>query len=201
MQSIPQPVADVLDTALVDSEKDKEILEQCLASYIRADQMLETCTTLTEQCQKTILVLKCKISQEEDEILYQIDQLNDWLEDTYNMFTWIPNNLPYAYQYLIVDWKKKFNDMGIKYGDRSFPDSIMLPGESSVDAEVVDLEPEPSIHTAECIAGMIEVISLYVFVVFLALYFPSTATFALSIYSGINISKPLNRELLNVCVM
>jgi len=165
VQSIPQPVADVLDTALVDSERDKEILEQCLASCIRADQMLKTCATLTEQCQKTILVLKCKISQEEDEILYQIDQLNDWLEDTYNMFTWIPNNLPYAYQYLIVDWKKKFNDMGIKYGDRSFSDSIMLPGESSVDAELLDLEPEPSIHTAECIAGMIEVNSLYVLVV------------------------------------
>ncbi|XP_065895085.1 uncharacterized protein [Dysidea avara] len=155
---MPPPADNTLDTALVDSKRDKEILEHCLASFERANQMLETCENLTEKCQKTISVLKRKITHKEDEILYQIDQLNDWLEDTYNMFTWIPNNLPYAYQYLIVDWKKMFNDMGIKYGDFSLSDSTMLPGESSVDAEYEDPEPEPepSAHSAECIAGMIE---------------------------------------------
>jgi len=162
---MPQPVADTLDSALVDSERDEKILEQCLKSYERADQMLQACGTLTELCQKTVFVLKRKIASEEDEILYQIDQLNDWLEDTYNMFTWVPNNLPYAYQYLIVDWKKMFNDLGIKYGDRSFSGSTMLPGESSVDADLEDSAPEPSLHTAECIARMIEVISSYLSVI------------------------------------
>ena len=169
---MPPPADNTLDTALVDSKRDKEILEHCLASFERANQMLETCENLTEKCQKTISVLKRKITHKEDEILYQIDQLNDWLEDTYNMFTWIPNNLPYAYQYLIVDWKKMFNDMGIKYGDFSLSDSTMLPGESSVDAEYEDPEPEPSAHSAECIAGMIEV-GLCVFVVILWFCEPS----------------------------
>ena len=156
-----EPVADALETELV-CERDKEIQEHWMNSFQKANQMFDICGNLTGQVHETCLVLKRKIDREVDEILFQIDQLNEWLEDTYNMFLWVPNNLPEAYQHLIVDWKKIYDDVGLKYGDRSFSESIMQPGESSVDAEYGELELETSPHTAECIARMIEVSSIHV---------------------------------------
>ena len=154
--SMPTPT---LTTEPSVSEDDKQILNQYQASFQQANQMLRRCKYLSEQLQKLFSNLQRKINHEFDEILFQIDELNDWLEDAYKLFILKPTNLSHADGYLLLDWEKIFNSIELKYGDSSVLDATLLPGESSVDldaSDVTDWEQEPK-HTAECILGMIEV--------------------------------------------
>ena len=81
--SMPTPT---LTTEPSVSEDGKQILNQCQASFQQANQMLTRCKYLSEQLQKLFSNLQCKINHEFDEILFQIDELNDWLEDAYKLF-------------------------------------------------------------------------------------------------------------------
>jgi len=157
---MPKPVIITMDTELVGSEDEKQILEHYLASFEQAKDMLERCESLSGQLQMLFSNLKRKINHEIDEILFQIDDLNDWLEDAYKLFILKATNLSYADKYLLVDWQKVFSDIGIQYGESSLLDSTLLPGESSVDLNTsgdMDWGQEPK-HTAECILDMIKVV-------------------------------------------
>lgn len=148
-----------VDAELAGSEDDKQILEHYLASFEQANLMLTRCQSLSEQFQKLFSNLKRKINYEINEILFQIDELNDWLEETYRLFILRPTNLSHVDKHLLVDWHKILNDMGIQYSESSFLDSTLLPGESSVDldtSDAMDWEQEPK-HTAECILDMVKV--------------------------------------------
>ena len=154
--SMPKPI---MNTELVGSEDDEQILEHYLASFEQANQMLERCENLSEQFQILFSNLEHKINHEIDEILFQMDELNDWLEDAYKLFLLKPTNLPYTDKYLLVNWQKKFTYVEIEYGDSSFLESTLLPGESSVDLDssaAMDWGQEAK-HTAECILNMINV--------------------------------------------
>lgn len=148
-----------LNTAELDGcEDDKQILDHYRASFEQARQMLERCQALSEQLEILSSNIKHKINHEIDEILFQIDELNDWLEETYKLFILKPTNLSYAEKYLLVNWQKIFTDVQIQYDETSF-DSTLLPGESSVDLDssaAADWEQERK-HTAECVLGMIKV--------------------------------------------
>ena len=67
--------------------------------------------------------------------MFQIDELNDWLEDAYKLFILKPTNLSHADRYLLLDWEKIFNFIELKYGDSSVLDTTLLPCESSVDLD------------------------------------------------------------------
>ena len=154
--SIPTPT---LTTELSGSEDDTQILDHYRASFQQANEMLARCGNLSGQLQILFSNLRRKINHEIDEILFQIDELNDWLEDTYRLFVLKPTNLSHAGKHLLVDWEKIFNSIEIKYDESSILDTTLLPGESSVDmdaSDVTDLEQEPK-HTAECILDMIKV--------------------------------------------
>ena len=154
--SMPTPT---LTTEGSGSKDDQQILEHYVASIERANQMLTRCGHLSEQLQILFSNLQRKINHEFDEILFQIDELNDWLEDAYKLFILRPTNLSHADKYLLLDWEKIFNSIELEYGESSILDATLLPGESSVDlntSDVTDWEQEPK-HTAECILGMIEV--------------------------------------------
>ena len=157
--SMPKPVLVTMKSELAGGEDDKQILDHYLASFELASEMLERCDNLSSQLQTLFSNLKRKIDHQIDEILSQIDELNDWLEDTYKLFTLEPNNLSHADNFLLVDWQKKFAYIKMEYGESSFLDSTLLPGESSVDvdASAVDWEQEAKHHTAECILNMITV--------------------------------------------
>ena len=157
--SMPKPVLVTLNTELSGGEDDRQILDHYLASFQQANQMLARCENLSEQLQIMFSSLKRKINHEVDEILFQIDELNDWLEDTYRLFILKPTNLSHADKYLLVDWEKIFNSIEIKHDESSFLDTTLLPGESSVDldaSDVTDWDQETK-HTAECILNMIKV--------------------------------------------
>ena len=160
--SMPKPVLVTMNSELGGGEGDKQILDHYLASFELASEMLERCENLSGQLQTLFSNLKRKIDQQIDEILFQIDELNDWLEDVYKLFILKPNNLSHAGDFLLVDWQKKFEYIEVDYGESSLLDSTLLPGESSVDADAsaVDWEEEAK-HTAECILNMI-MVSLYV---------------------------------------
>lgn len=157
--SIPKPDVITMNTELEGSEDEKEILDHYMASFKQANDMLERYESLYGQLQTLSSNLKRKINHEIDEILFQIDDLNDWLEDTYKLFILKATNLSHAEKYLLVDWQKIFSKIGIQYGESSLLDSTLLPGESSVDVDtldVMDWGEEPK-HTAECILDMIKV--------------------------------------------
>ena len=161
--SMPKPVLVTMNSELGGGEDDKQILDEYLESFELASEMLERCENLSGQFQTLFSNLKHKINQQIDEILFQIDELNDWLEDVYKLFILKPNNLSHAGDFLLVDWQKKFEYIEIDYGESSLLDSTLLPGESSVDADAsaVDWEEEAK-HTAECILNMI-MVSIYVY--------------------------------------
>ena len=155
--SMPQPALVSMSTQLAGSEDDKQILEHYQSSFEQANQMLARCENLSGQFQLLFSSLKRKIHHEIDEILFQIDDLTDWLEETYRLFMLKPINLGHADQYLLVDWQKIFANIKITYSKSSFLDTTLQPGESSVDvSDVTDWVPEPK-HTAECILDMIKV--------------------------------------------
>lgn len=156
--SMPKP------NDLAGSEDDKQILDHYVASFDQANQMLERCEDLSVQLQILFSNLKRKISHEIDEILFQIDELNEWLEEAYKLFILKPMNLSHANKYLLVDWQKIFIKIDIQYGESSVLDFTLLPGESSVDLNVSDATEweQESEHTAECILGMIQVCKLYI---------------------------------------
>ena len=153
--SMPQPIFDTMNTELSGGEDDKQILEHYLASFGQANQMLERCENLSGQLQILFSNLERKMTREVDEIVFQIEELSNWLEDTYKLFILKPTNLSHADKYLLVDWEKIFAFINITYSD-SFLDTTLLPGESSVDSDITDWEQEPK-HTAECILDMIKV--------------------------------------------
>ena len=141
-------------------EDDKQILDHFLASFELASEMLERCGNLSIQLQTLFSNLKHKIDRQIDEILFQIDELNDWLEDTYKLFILRPNNLSHADNFLLVDWRKKFTYIKM---ESSFLDFTLLPGESSVDADAsTDDWEEEAKHTAECILNMIKVSHVHI---------------------------------------
>ena len=156
---MPKPILVNVNAEFFGIEDDEQILEHCLALFQKANQMLERCKNLSLQLNNLCSNLKCKINHEIDEILFQIDELSFWLEDTYKLFLLKPSNLSHADKYLLVDWNKIFTFIKITCNEDSFLDSMLLPGESSVDFNtscVTNWEQE-SKHTAECILDMIKV--------------------------------------------
>ena len=156
---MPKPVFVNINAEFFGSEDDKQILEHCQALFQKANEILERCKILSSQLSILFCNLKCKINHEIDEILFQIDELSFWLEDTYRLFLLKPTNLSYADKYLLVDWNKIFTSIKISHREDSFLDTALLPGESSVDSNptyITNWEQE-SKHTAECILDMIKV--------------------------------------------